>query len=318
LVQVLHRVSDHEAMTHPDLIVGVGGSDDAGVYRLSESSALVQTVDFFTPIVDEADDWGRIAAANALSDVYAMGGTPLTALQLVGWPRDTLPFDLLGQVLEGAAEVMAGAGVTIVGGHSIDAPEPTFGFAITGLVDPSQMTTNQGAGPGDAIVLTKPIGTGVIATGIKRGVVERAVRDAAVASMVELNAGAAAAARAHGATAVTDVTGFGLLGHLAEMLGEVGAELVAGSVPILDGAAALAESGVVPGGTKRNRTDVMAHTDLDSVDATTGLLLCDAQTSGGLLVALPADAVAGYLADVPGAAEIGRFVDEHPGRIALR
>jgi selenide,water dikinase len=318
LAQVLRRVSHLSSMTHPDLLVGVAGSDDAGVFRLSDSVALVQTVDFFTPIVDEAPDWGRITAANALSDVYAMGGTPLTALQLVGWPRDALPFDLLGDALEGAAEVMGAAGVTIVGGHSIDDPEPKLGFAVTGLVDPAAVTTNRGALPGDILVLTKPIGTGLIATGIKRGVVDAQVRDAAVAVMVRLNDVAATAARAHGARAVTDVTGFGLLGHLGEMLADVGAELEAAAVPILDGAVELAAAGVVPGGTKRNRADAAQVADLDGVDQVTALLLTDAQTSGGLLVALAPESVDGFLADLPGAVVIGRFVADPVGRIAIR
>jgi len=304
-------------MSHPDLVVGVEGSDDAGVFRLSDDLFLVQSVDFFTPIVDEADDWGRIAAANALSDLYAMGAKPLLALQLVGWPRDVLPFDLLGDVLEGAAEVMAAAGVTIVGGHSIDDPEPKFGFAVTGTVPPDAITTNRGARPGDALVLTKPIGTGLIATGIKRGIVEPDVRDRAVEVMVRLNDDAAAAARRHGARAVTDVTGFGLVGHLGEMLGEVGATVDASSVPTIDGAIDLARQGVVPGGTKRNRADAEQFAHFDGVDDATALLLTDAQTSGGLLVAADPDAARSLVDDIDGAAVIGSF-DDDPGRVVVR
>lgn len=304
--------------THPDLLVGIHGSDDAGVFRLSDSVALVQTVDFFTPIVDEADDWGRIAAANALSDVYAMGGRPLTALQLVGWPRDILPFELLGDVLEAAAEVLEQAGVTIVGGHSIDDPEPKFGLAVTGLVDPEQMTTNRGARPGDAIVLTKPLGTGLIATGIKRGIVDKETRDGAVAIMVALNDTAATAARAAHATAVTDVTGFGLLGHLREMLHGVGAEIESTSIPVLPGARVLATERVIPGGSKRNKADALTFSDLDSVDSATATIVTDAQTSGGLLIAMDPSEVDGFVEAVPGSVAIGSFVAEPEGRVVVR
>lgn len=313
----MRRLKNLPATVHPDLLVGLDGSDDAGVFRLSDTVALVQTVDFFTPIVDEADDWGRIAAANALSDVYAMGGKPLTALQLVGWPRDTLSFDLLGDVLEGAAEVLEQAGVTIVGGHSIDDLEPKFGLAVTGLVDPNEILTNKGARPGDAMVLTKPLGTGLIATGIKRGVVDQKTRDLAVETMVKLNDDAGVAAREANASAVTDVTGFGLLGHLHEMLQGVGAEIEFARIPLLGGAHQLASDGIIAGGSKRNHADALAFSDLDAVDATTATIVTDAQTSGGLLIALDpskADLVVGA---VPGSAVIGSFVAEHQGRVIV-
>ena len=287
---------------HDDLLVGIGGADDAGVYRISDDVALVQTVDFFTPIVDEAYDWGRIAAANALSDVYAMGGTPLTALQLVGWPRDKLSFDLLGDVLEGGVAVLAEAGCTLVGGHSIDDAEPKYGFAVTGVVHPGEVFGNDGARPGDAIVLTKPIGTGLITTGIKRGVVDEATRDQAVTTMAHLNAGAARAMRRVGATAATDVTGFGLLGHLGEMVraSEVSAIVESAAVPLLPGAAELAAGGVVPGGTERNLSAVERFTRFGQLDRAARLLLADAQTSGGLLITIEtplADALLQALAD---------------------
>ena len=313
----MRRLKNLPATVHPDLLVGLDGSDDAGVFRLSDTVALVQTVDFFTPIVDEADDWGRIAAANALSDVYAMGGKPLTALQLVGWPRDTLSFDLLGDVLEGAAEVLEQAGVTIVGGHSIDDLEPKFGLAVTGLIDPNEILTNKGARPGDAMVLTKPLGTGLIATGIKRGVVDQKTRDLAVETMVKLNDDAGVAAREANASAVTDVTGFGLLGHLHEMLQGVGAEIEFARIPLLGGAHQLASDGIIAGGSKRNHADALAFSDLDAVDATTATIVTDAQTSGGLLIALDpskADVVVGA---VPGSAVIGSFVAEHQGRVIV-
>lgn len=305
------------ATIHPDLLVGLDGSDDAGVFRLSDTVALVQTVDFFTPIVDEADDWGRIAAANALSDIYAMGGKPLTALQLVGWPRDTLPFDLLGDVLEGAAEVLERAGVTIVGGHSIDDPEPKFGLAVTGLVDPNEILTNKGARAGDAMVLTKPLGTGLISTGIKRGIVDQETRDLAVATMVELNDDAAVAAREANASAVTDVTGFGLLGHLHEMLQGVGAEIEFARIPLLGGALELATDGIIAGGSKRNRADALAFSDLGAVDTTSATIVTDAQTSGGLLIAVDPSKADIVVDAIPGSAVIGSFVAEHQGRVVV-
>jgi len=317
LAQVLRRLDNLGPTTHPDLLVGIDGSDDAGVYRLSDSVALVQTVDFFTPIVDEAADWGRIAVANALSDVYAMGGRPLTALQLVGWPRDVLPFDLLGDVLEGGAEILELAGVTILGGHSIDDPEPKFGLAVTGVIHPDEILTNTGGHPGDALVLTKPIGTGLIATAIKREVCDPEMRDMAVAVMIELNESASTAGRAAGVTAMTDVTGYGLLGHLSEMLSDVGAVIDADQVPLIPGADALAAAGVVPGGSKRNLTDARKFSHLDNASDTMAILLTDAQTSGGLLMAVPPEQVDGLLAELPAARQIGRLVAEHPGEIEV-
>jgi len=290
LAQVLRRMHNLPAVDHPDLLVGIsGGGDDAGVFRLSDDLALVQTVDFFTPIVDDPGDWGRIAAANALSDVYAMGGRPLTALQLVGWPRDDLPFELLGEVIEGGAAVLAAAGCTLVGGHSIDDREPKYGFAVTGVVHPGKVVTNVGARPGDVLVLTKPIGTGLVTTGIKQGVVSDRDAAAVVSIMAALNDGASRAMVSSGARAATDVTGFGLLGHLAEMLtGDLDAELDADAVPVIPGALALAERGIAPGGTRRNLEHATAFTDFGGLPEARRLLLADAQTSGGLLVAVPA------------------------------
>lgn len=322
MAQVLRRLDNLPATRHPDLLVGFAGSDDAGVFRISPDLALVQTVDFFTPIVDEADDWGRIAAANALSDVYAMGGVPLTALQIVGWPRQVLPFDVLGEVLVGAAEVFAAAGVTIVGGHSIDDPEPKVGFAVTGTIHPDRVLRNRGGRPGDILVLTKPIGTGIVSTGIKRGVVVAAVRDAAVTTMVSLNDRAGRAALAARAHAVTDVTGFGLLGHLREMLHGVGAVIDAASLPILPGASDLAAAGVIPGGTRRNLEHAAGFTEFGSADATMQTLLADAQTSGGLLVALDPEASGGFLSGLTREgvfpAVIGTLTSDHPERIVVR
>jgi selenide, water dikinase len=307
---------EHPATVSPDLIVGFATADDAGVVRLGDGRALVQTVDFFTPVVDDAYDWGRIAAANALSDVYAMGGTPLSALQLVGWPRDALPFELLERVVLGGADVMALAGCTVVGGHSIDDPEPKYGFAVTGLVDPDQVVTNAGARPGHVLVLTKPIGTGIITTALKRGACPDDVLAAAVDSMAALNDGAAGAMLAAGAGAATDVTGYGLLGHLREMLSASGVSAVVdvASVPVLPGAPELLDAGHYPGGSSRNLVAVSPY--LSGGSERDRRLLADAQTSGGLLIAVPADGLESLLA-LPGFFEIGRIVDGPQGRIRL-
>jgi len=254
----------------------------------------VQTVDFFTPIVDDPQDWGRITAANALSDVYAMGGTPLTALQLLSWPRDVLPWSTAADVIDGAVEVLTEAGCTLVGGHSIDDSDPKFGFAITGTVHPDRMITNSGARPGDHLVLTKALGTGVIATAIKDGVAPASSGEAAVASMQRLNASASKAALAAGIVAGTDVTGFGLLGHLGELLeaSGVSATLDLAMIPILDGAVEIAEAGHVPGGTKRNYQAVRPVVDFGPTPSAVQTVLVDAQTSGGLLLAVPDGVVA--------------------------
>lgn len=290
LAEVLRRLHGADATRGAQVVVGLGTADDAGVYRISDEVLLVQTVDFFTPIVDDAGDWGRIAATNALSDVYAMGGTPITALSIVAWPRDTLPIDLLGDVLDAAADVLASAGCVLIGGHSVDDPEPKFGLAVTGLVHPQDLVTNAAGRPGDALVLTKPIGTGIVATAAKRGMVEDGVLAAAVATMSTLNAAAARAMRRIGVKAATDVTGFGLLGHLGELIraSGVSATVDADAVPLLPGVVELASAGVVPGGTRRNLASAERFTHFGSVPETTRLILADAQTSGGLLVAVDA------------------------------
>ena len=305
-------------------MVGVATSDDAGVYRLDSSRALVQTVDFFTPIVDEPHDWGRIAAANALSDVYAMGGTPLTALQLVSWPRETLSFDLLGKVLEGGAEVLADAACTIVGGHSIDDDEPKYGFAVTGLVHPEHVVTNAGATAGDLLVLTKPLGTGVVATAIKGGQASAELRDRAVEIMTTLNRGAATAMGEAKVRGATDVTGFGLLGHLRELMEASGttAILETGSIPVLDGIRDLVEAGVFPGGSERNLASVLPDVDTGGIDQITLRVLADAQTSGGLLMAVDPDQLNTLLAALDGqspcADVIGEVVEAGDRAMVLR
>lgn len=279
-----------QATHHPDLLVGIAGSDDAGVFRLDDERALVQTVDFFAPIVDDPFDWGRIAAANALSDVYAMGGDPVTALQLVGWPRNDLPLDILSTVMEGGLAIMESVGCTVIGGHSIDDAEPKYGFAVTGFVPISDLMTNAAAKPGQVLVLTKPIGTGVIATAIKAGEASDATTSKAIEIMTTLNKGAAAAARRIGVKAATDVTGFGLLGHLAEIVRASGVSAVveSGAVPLIEGVATLTAQGMIPGGTRRNLASVTAMSDFGTAHETEQLILSDAQTSGGLLLCVDA------------------------------
>ena len=309
--------------------MGISGSDDAGVFRINDEVALVQTVDYFTPIVDEPDDWGRIAAANALSDVYAMGGTPLTALQVVGWPRETLPLGMLGDVLVGAAEVLEEARCTIVGGHTIDDAEPKFGLAVTGVVHPDEVITNAAARPGDALVLTKPLGSGIATTAIKYDKASRQLRDTIVSLMVTLNRGAAAAMRRVGVRAATDVTGFGLPGHLGEILrgSGVSARLVWDDVPIVDGVVDLARAGVIPGGTERNLAAVSRFTDFGPLSEAEQHVIADAQTSGGILAAVDRPLLAAFLQalaeeDVEGAVigtiEERSFSDGPTGRIHVR
>ena len=283
---MLPRVDD------PALLVGVDTLDDAAVYRLSDDIALVQTVDFFTPVVDDPYDFGRIAAANAFSDIYAMGGRPLTALNIVCFPSGVLALDSLGRILQGGAETARLAGATIVGGHTIDDPEPKYGMAVTGLLKPGEELTNAGAMPGDLLVLTKPIGTGIVATAIKRGIASADAISAATASMAALNRDGAEVARDHGVRALTDVTGFGLLGHLSEMCraSGVGADLWFDRLPLLPEAAALARQGVVPSGTKRNLEYAQPWTIFDETLELWQRLLCaDAQTSGGLMLSVSAE-----------------------------
>ena len=305
--------------SHPDLLVGAGTADDAAVFRLGPDRAAVLTADFLTPVVDDARTWGRVAAVNAVSDVYAMGGTPLLALNLVSWNAEELGLSMLGEVVAGAAEVAAELGFLIVGGHSIQDPHPTFGLAVFGDAHPDRLLTNDRLRPGDHLVLTKALGVGVITTGVKSGRSEPAWVDAAVASMSRPNRDAAAVALDLGCRAATDVTGFGFLGHLRRMLDAsgVGAEIDVGSVPLLPGARELAEEGVVPGGTRRNLEWVGPLIDPDTRQSSGEVavtLLADAQTSGGLLLGLPpdraADAVERLSAGGHPAAVVGRATSQ--------
>ena len=265
--------------------MGAATGDDAAVYRLDDGRALVVTADFITPVVDDARMWGRVAAANAVSDVYAMGGRPLLALNLVGWNSEELSIDLLAEVLLGAQDVASEGGFVIAGGHTVDDPEPKFGLAVVGEADPDRLLTNTGFRPGDVLVLTKPLGIGVITTAIKAGTAPDDVVHGALDCMTRLNAEAARVALDAGATGATDVTGFGLLGHLGRAVMESGvdAEIDVGAVPLLEGARALAETGSIPGGSRRNLAWVDERLDRGNHDELDVLLLADAQTSGGLV-----------------------------------
>jgi selenide, water dikinase len=305
-----------------DLLIGAAEGDDAAVLRLDDQRALVLTTDFFTPIVDDPEDWGAIAAANALSDVYAMGGRPLIAVNLAAWPGDGLDIAILGQVLRGGARVAERAGCVVAGGHTIDDPVPKYGMAVVGLADPGRLMTIDRAEPGDQLILTKAIGTGVIATALKRGSPDTEVVNAAVASMTLLNAGASEAALAAGVRAATDVTGFGLLGHLHRMLAasHAAARVWAGAVPLLPGAADLAAAGFVSGGTRANIERMRPVTSIDpAMPGELAVLLHDAQTSGGLLLASPAGAAPALLADLSArglpAALVGEVVAGEGGHV---
>ena len=314
-------------ITDPRILVDASTRDDAAVYQLTPDRAIVATVDFFTPIVDDAYDFGRIAATNAFSDLYAMGATPLIALNLVGWPRDKLPYELLGDVLRGGADIAKEAGAFVVGGHSVDDPEPKYGMVAIGEVHPDRILTLARARAGDVLVLTKPIGTGVLSTALKRDLATAADLAPAVKSMTTLNAGGARAMRALGEKvhAATDVTGFGLLGHLHNMMNASGtaAELDAATVPLLPRAMELAERGTIPGGTKRNREALNAHVKFGAeVPEPLRVLLFDAQTSGGLLISVEAgqaDALVNALEreGTPAAVRIGRVARGTPGSITV-
>jgi selenide,water dikinase len=280
--------------TDPRILVDAATRDDAAVFAVAPDRALVATVDFFTPIVDDAYDFGRIAATNAFSDVYAMGAAPLFALNIVGWPRERLPLELLGDVLRGGADVARAAGAFVVGGHSVDDPEPKYGMVVIGEVHPERMVTIRGARPGDALVLTKPIGTGILTTALKRDLLPASALVEAVEAMTTLNAGASRAMLATGVHAATDITGFGLLGHLRNMLDASGvaAEVEAARVPLLPHTREMLEKGAVPGGSNRNLESVAAVVRFpEGATKADRLLLADAQTSGGLLISLAAERV---------------------------
>lgn len=307
------------------VLVDASTRDDAAVYRLTDDEALVVTTDFFTPIVDDPYDFGRIAAANALSDLYAMGSDPLFALNLVAFPRDLLGDGILEEILRGGAAVAADAGIPIMGGHSIDDPEPKYGLVAIGRVHPDEVIANRGARPGDALVLTKPLGTGVVANAIKKGHAPPEVGERAIRSMTTLNRSAAKAMRSAGASAATDVTGYGLLGHARNLArgSEVAISIRVSEVPWIEGARELAAEGFVPGGSRRNLRDV--EPDLVVTDGVSelDLLLCaDAQTSGGLLIAVAPERVDGLMDELQASgalawARIGEIEEGEPGTIRI-
>lgn len=323
-------------MSDPNVLVGAGTADDAAIYRVSDELALIKTVDFFTPVVDDPYLFGAIAAANSLSDVYAMGGKPALALNIVGFPRANkdVPLSILAEILKGGADKAREAGIDIVGGHSVDDAEPKYGLCVTGFVHPDDFWTNVGARPGDVLILTKPIGLGVITTAQRADSCPPEVMARAITVMATLNRAACEAARAlekdSGARVIqacTDVTGFGLFGHLKEMLGSEdgqsrGVHIRAAAVPLIEGARALAEDGFVPGGSKRNKATLDEHVTYDEdVAEVDRLLFCDAQTSGGLLMAVAPeqrDALLGQLTKAGvEAAEIGTFEDAPQPRIRV-
>ncbi len=306
------------------MLVGAGTADDAGVYRLSPELALVQTVDIITPVVDEPRAYGAIAAANSISDIYAMGATPLCALNVVCFPSDCLPLDVLAEILEGAAAVQEQAGIPTIGGHTIRDQEPKFGLCVTGTARPDRVWTNAGARAGDRLVLTKPLGVGVITTAAMSDKAPAEVLAAAIASMATLNRHAAEAAKGFPIHACTDVTGFGLLGHLREMVDGAGVSvrLHAARVPVLPGARELAEADLFPGGAYRNRESVEAVTAWpDGLTAAEALLLCDPQTSGGLLFSVSPDAADALVASLDShgvsAWEIGEVAARGPEAIEV-
>lgn len=317
-------------ITDANVMVGSSTADDAAVYRLDDERALVLTTDFFTPIVDDPYDFGAVAAANALSDVYAMGGRPLTALNLVGFPAE-LDVEILGEILRGGAEKSHEAGIDLVGGHTIKSEEPIYGLAVTGMVHPDRVVSNAGGRPGDRLVLTKPLGTGIVTTAAKndedsRGAIAEAIEvmgtlnRAAAEAMTDVGVGEA------GVHAATDITGFGLLGHLRNVVvaSKCGAVLERARVPALEAAVAYVSEGIAPGGTHANRRFLEASVDWgEGITEPDQLLMCDAQTSGGLLIAVAAERVEALLAalgerGVRWATEVGELVTDHPGRIAVR
>lgn len=312
-------------VTDPNVLIGSNTADDAAVYKLSADLALVHTTDFFTPIVDDPYDFGAIAATNALSDVYAMGGEPLNALNIVGFPDHLLEPEVLARILQGGAEKCKEAGIDIVGGHTIKAEEPIYGLAVTGKVHPDRVFSNAGGRPGDVLVLTKPIGLGIITTAAKNDADPKNAIADAIRIMTTLNRDGAEAARAVGVTAATDITGFGLLGHLRNVAAASGcsAEIEFSKVPVLDAAREYVESGVAPGGTHANWRFLNDWaTYCDGVTKEHQLLLCDAQTSGGLLLAVAPEKADRLVEELvrrgtPAASVVGKLTEGAPGRIQV-
>lgn len=274
----------------PNLLVGLDTCDDAGVYRIDENTALIQTLDFFTPVVDDPYSYGQIAAANSLSDVYAMGGRPLTAMNIICFPTEKLPLHVLAEILRGGADKIQEAGAILVGGHSVEDNEPKYGLSVTGVVHPERIMTKAGAKPGDVLILTKPLGIGIMTTAIKGGLASAEEIDLAIEVMAALNRDAAEAMQEVGANACTDITGFGLLGHVSEMAraSGVSVKITAAKVPVLEPALSYVKIGIVPAGTRTNLKYIKQFVDFDSgITEADQLILSDAITSGGLLIAVP-------------------------------
>jgi selenide,water dikinase len=307
------------------VLVGHAGSDDAGVYRVSDDMALVFTVDFFTPIVDDAYDYGRIAATNSLSDVYAMGGRPIAALNIAGFPEGKVPSDVLGEILRGGSDQALGAGVPVIGGHTVNDPELKYGLAVVGQVHPDRVVTNSGAKPGDRLVLTKPIGTGMLATALKNNRLEDSGIARIVDVMTTLNKDASERMLEHDVHACTDITGYGLTGHAREMAVASGVtiEIDAAAVPLIEGAMQAAADGHIPGGAHNNRKFLQDTMRVDGdIDEVLLMLMCDPQTAGGLLIAVPeaeGEPLVRELRDAtPEVAIAGRCVDKQDSTIVVR
>ena len=282
----MKQFEQHKAVKSENLIVGLENPDDGGVINVGETK-IIQTVDFFTPILDSPYDWGRVAAANALSDIYAMGGEPVSALQLVCWPREDISFDILSEVINGGLDIMGEAGCTVIGGHSIDDKEPKYGFSVTGIIKDNPLLNNS-ISDKDKLYITKPLGTGIIATAIKKDIASDEEILEATNTMVRLNKDALSFAKDNNANALTDVTGFGLLGHLSEMIKgtELSAEINSEKVPVINGVKELLAKGIYPSGSQRNFTSVEDKL-IHEIEDEKIKIFCDAQTSGGLLISLP-------------------------------
>jgi len=312
-------------ITDPNVLVGHAWADDACVYKLNDEQAVVQTLDFFTPIVDDPYTFGQIAAANAISDIYAMGAKPIFALNIVGFPLAALGHDVLAQILKGGADKAGEAGIFVTGGHSIDDAEPKYGMCVTGIVHPDKIMANEGAKPGDKLVLTKPLGVGVLTTAVKRELRTEAQIQPAIESMAAINRPGGEAVAEVGANAATDVTGYGLAGHLCEVAAasKVGMKLHVDALPVLPEVMDLIAQKCFPGGTKKNWLYFKQHLDFaEGISDEEQLLVCDAQTSGGMVISVPADRCDAMVASLKkhnalAAAVIGEVVADHPGRIAV-
>lgn len=313
-----------KSVPDPNLLVGLDTSDDAGVYKINDETALVQTLDFFTPIVDDPYMFGQIAAANSLSDIYAMGGKPITVMNIVGFPISKLDKSILAEILAGASDKVKESGAVLVGGHSIDDQEPKFGLSVTGTVHPERVRTNAGAKPGDKLILTKPIGVGILTQAIKRDMLDQESIDRVMEVMAALNKEAAEAMDNYQVNACTDITGFGLLGHAMEIAegSGTGITIESKAVPVLPKTRDLAEQNIIPGGSKKNHKWLSGRIQYENIDDVDQLILCDAITSGGLLITVPESEAEPFLNDlkakgVEWASIIGTVTDQNPGRITV-